>query len=163
MDDFGLPIECQKFLQANKEMIIDLKNERSEIEKVIFYSVDELINDFQIIDTHEYFLNHSEFKEDPEIQYHIPAINLIKKDAEDNYESDGLLVWVPIIKCFGSFDIDHFIGHLFKDTGWNEIESNLGDFINTQWYPDKTKNILFMPWKDQGFNVDFKQYIKKSD
>ena len=158
---FDLPKKCQQYLQANKDIIIDLKNKPSEIEKVVFFSPNELTSDYQIIDTYEYFLNYEEFKENPKVQYHIPAINLVKEDAEDNYESDGLLVWLPSLKCFGSFDIDHCIGYVFLNIAWSKIESNLGHFINTQWDPKSSKNILFKPWKEQGFNIDFDQYKKE--
>ena len=162
MKHFDLPIECQNFLQNNENTVIDFTNQSLEVEKAIFYKLDELKSDFQIIDTYEYFLNHNEFTTDPEKQYHIPAINLIKEDADGNYDSDGLIVWFPDIKCFGTCDTDHCIGYLFKDITWLEIEANLGNFVNTQWYPEKSKNILFKPWKEQGFGFDFDQY-KKND
>lgn len=162
MSNFNLPEDCQLYLRNNNNKVIELNIKSAEIEKVIFNSLDELKNDYQIIDTYEYFLNYNEFKKDPEIQYHIPAINLIKRDAEDNYDSDGLLVWIPILKSFATFDIDHCIGYIFKDTSWLEIEDNLGNIINTQWYPEKSNGILLKPWIEQGFNINFDNY-KKND
>ena len=143
MESFGIPKKCIHFLRTNEGKTIELNNSPAEIEKVIFYPIDELKEDYEIIDTNEYYLNYNEFKTDPEIQYHIPTINLIKKDAEDNYDNDGLLVWLPVLKCFGTFDIDHCIGYLFKDVEWTELERDLGNFINTQWNPEQSKCILF--------------------
>jgi len=158
---FNLPNECIEFLNSQKNKVIDLRNSPAEIEKILFYSEEELTCGHQVIDTYEYFLNYNEFKEDSEIQYHIPCVNLIKEDDDDNYDADGLLVWLPDLNCFGSFDIDHCIGYLFQQNSWIDIESNLGKFINTQWYPEKMENTFFKPWKNQGLNVDFNQFIKE--
>jgi len=163
MEYYNLPKECIEFLETNQDKVIDLVNDSLEVEKVLFNSVDELTRDFQIIDTHEYHLNYGEFEKDPGIQYQIPCVNLIKKDVEENYDSDGLFVWLQDLNCFGSFDIDHCIGYLFKYTSWADIERNLGNIINTQWDPETTKNILFKPWEDQGLKFVFEQYIKKSN
>ncbi|MCG8569258.1 MAG: hypothetical protein MJB14_03885 [Spirochaetes bacterium] len=157
---FDIPEDCLDFLKKNKDKIVTISAAANEIEKVIFCSIEELEEDYQIIDSNEYYLNYNEFPKDPELQYHLPAINLVKTDAEDNYDSDGLLVWIPFLKYFGTFDIDHCIGYIFKDITWKEIERKLGAFVNTQWDPGKSKNLLLKPWKDQGLNIDFDQYKK---
>jgi hypothetical protein len=157
-----MPESAIQFLKQHADQEVTLSGHGLEVQCVKFFQPDELAEDFTILDTCDYHLNHGEFFEDPELSYWITSVDLIKEDCDDYYEADGLLIWFPFLRCFGSSDTDHQLIYIFKDVRFEKIIHNFGAFINTQWLPDASENILLMPWKEQGFQVDFRQFLKEA-
>lgn len=156
----GLSDDCIDFLKTNVNTEIRLKIKFGDISRVSFFSIDELALDYQILSTYEYFLNYGEPGSDPKVTYHIPSISLVKEDLDGNYRSEGLLVWLPNCRMFGTADIDHEVLYVFPDSPWSKIRLNLAECINTQWSPNSSLSVLLRPWIDQGFNVNFKDFIQ---
>ncbi len=160
---YSLPDDLLAFITKHGNEEIALSGSNLEVETIKFYGPHELNEDYTLLDTWEYHNNYGEFVQDPELMYKIQSVDLIKEDCDDNYSSDGLLVWFPLMKCFGTSDTDHQLIYVFPETPWNIIRGSLGNFINTQWYPESTKNQLLMPWKEQGFNISFDHLITHED
>ena len=65
--------------------------------------------------------------------YLVPGVDLIASCTED-YQPEGLLVWLPDEKSFGTWDPCH--DHLLsfgEDVRWSDIARSPDRFINAQW------------------------------
>ncbi len=145
-----IPIALRKFLAASGGKRIDFDptmHPEMEVHSVEFYPPDCLpLTSFEI-DTYEYHLNHGEPGEDPELRYEIEGVDLIQ--GCNDYEPDGILVYFPLLKEFGSWDCDHRIITIYPNVEWEAIEKSLPSFVNAQWYPHLTEQTLLRPWEDQ--------------
>lgn len=161
LKNYQIPSELEAFLKkySGKEFK-STSQQRLDVRRVKFYSLDELEESYTILDTSQYYLNHGEQGDDPEVTYRIPSIDLIKSDCDDNYYPEGLLQWYPTLNCFGSSDCGHLVIYVFPAVKWSKIFKSLWSYINTQWNGESKSQILFCPWREQGFNRSFKEYIK---
>jgi len=51
----------------------------------------------------------------------------------DDYLCDGILVWLPRLKMFGTWDSDHYELLVFPDVSWNDISADPAKYIAAQW------------------------------
>ena len=98
------------------------------------------------INTWEYYHNHGEEGEDPDHEYEFEACSLLK--TAKHYDPDGILVYIPFLREFGTIDTDHALAYTFPYCGWGTIELNLAEFVNCGWYPGEVDMQLFRPWAD---------------
>jgi hypothetical protein len=63
--------------------------------------------------------------------FYCKAISLTT--ASDTYDPAGILIWVPDLKTFGSYDSDHCSLHLFPGKDINDILKNAEYFITQGW------------------------------
>jgi hypothetical protein len=145
-----IPTALREFLAANEGKRFEFdstKNPEMEVHSVEFFSPDSLLLTSFEIDTYDYHLNHGEPGEDPELRYEFEGIDLIQ--GCNDYEPDGILVYFPLLKEFGSWDCDHRIINLYPGAAWDDIEKSLHSFVNAQWYPHLAEQTLLRPWADQ--------------
>jgi hypothetical protein len=144
-----IPTALREFLAANegKRFEFDaIKHPEMEVHSVEFFPLDSLpLTSFEI-DTYEYHLNHGEPGKDPELRYEIEGIDLIQ--GCNSYEPDGILVYFPLLKEFGSWDCDHRIITIYPGVEWDDIERSLPNFVNAQWYPHLAEQTHLRPWAD---------------
>ena len=144
------PTVLREFLVANGDKRIDFdstKHPEMEVDSVEFFTPDNLPLSLFEIDTYEYHLNHDEPGEDPEQRYVIEGVDLIQEC--NDHEPDGILVYFPLLKEFGTWDCDHRIISLYPGAKWDDIEKSLPSFVNAQWYPHLAEQTLLRPWADQ--------------
>jgi hypothetical protein len=98
------------------------------------------------------FFNNDPNKGNDEKLYQVQAIDLIREN--DLYQSEGLLIWIPKLKIFGTFDAEHNNLVVFPDAKVKDIQKNFGIYIMAQWsygkdYLVKCGNIYdyYEPWK----------------
>ena len=108
-------------------------------------------NDEHIKSTKSFF-EQDPNKDNDEKMYRFQAIDLVR--ANDLYQSEGLLIWIPALKIFGTFDTEHQNLVVFPDATPKDIINNFGKYIAAQWhygadYLVKCGNIYdyFEPWK----------------
>ena len=53
-------------------------------------------------------------------------------DAE-GYDPEGILLWIPSLTTFGSWDNDHWDLIVFAGASWEDIVSDPPRFLNAQW------------------------------
>ncbi len=117
-----------------------------EVKWFTVFSPNELrVTNFEIY-TGEYYLNHDEPGEDPELRYEIPGIDII--NGCESYDPEGILVYFPQFSEFGSWDCDHLIITMYPNASWEFIQKDLFNYVNGQWYPDRVNNYLLRPWAD---------------
>lgn len=109
------------------------------------------VDDEHIIVSNSFFMNDPN-KGDHERMYKFQAIDLIREN--DLYQSEGLLIWIPELKKFGTYDPEHLNLLVFPDAEAKDVISNFGKYIEAQWsygpdYSIKCGNIYdyFEPWK----------------
>ena len=56
------------------------------------------------------------------------AYSLVKESPE-TYQTDGLLVWLPLLELFGTWNRTLKQLHLFEKTPWTSIEKDLGYYL----------------------------------
>ncbi len=144
----SIPEDLRKYLAKNrKNLTLTWPGTlQQEVPAVGLFSLDELRFRIFDIDTWEYYNNHHEPGKDPELRYRLRGIDLIK-DVDD-YLPDGILIWFPQFKEYGTWDGDHGIITMLPGVTWTEISRNAGKYVNAQWYPDRVNHYLLRPWSD---------------
>lgn len=148
-----LPKDLLAFIESTHEIELQFPKSRiffAEVRKVQFLSIEELrLEEFEV-NTWEYYHNHGEEGEDPDLTYKFNAVSLLK--TTDGYEPSGVLVYIPLLRQYGTVDTDHALAYTFPHCGWGTIEPNLPSYINAMWYPDEVDMALLRPWADPRFS-----------
>ena len=63
--------------------------------------------------------------------YTIPAVDLISEC--ESFDAWGILVWLPDIQMFGTWDCDHRKLRVFQNAVWNDIEREPVRYLNGLW------------------------------
>lgn len=82
------------------------------------------------------------------------GVNLISGATE--YCAPGMLIYIPEIKFYGNYDIDHGVLNVFPGFNWSQIIENVGAYVWTQWQKpgkDTLHKKISNPY-------DYKQLIK---
>lgn len=72
------------------------------------------------------------FKTKENGQYYTNSVGLIK-NSESYDESHELLVWLPRLQHYGTWDSSHDELNIFPDQAWTSMKSDLVPFIEAQW------------------------------
>ncbi|MHC4867254.1 MAG: hypothetical protein ACYTEX_24530 [Planctomycetota bacterium] len=85
--------------------------------------------------------------------YTIPAVDLVAEC--EGYSAWGILVWLPGIQRFGTWDGDHRRLRVFPKAKWSDIVRNPTKYLNALWKPEKVENIVFVandqyPFSEEG-------------
>ncbi|MCB0996163.1 MAG: hypothetical protein KDB21_13785 [Acidimicrobiales bacterium] len=75
--------------------------------------------------------------------YVVPGIDLVR--AVDGYDPDGVLIWIPALRSFGTWDLDHWDLIVFEDTSWEAIADDPVPFLDALWDPRCPFDYL-QPW-----------------
>ena len=75
--------------------------------------------------------------------YVVPGIDLVGEI--DGFDPDGILLWIPELVGFGSWDCDHWDLIVFGDTSWDEIVADPVRYLDAQWDPACSFEYL-KPW-----------------
>jgi hypothetical protein len=67
-------------------------------------------------------------------KYILPVLDLVE-DVGTDFNSMGILVWIPDIKLFGTWDSDHYELTVFKDKTWADILAAPEIYFNAMWQP----------------------------
>ncbi|MEM7013543.1 MAG: hypothetical protein AAF585_18880, partial [Verrucomicrobiota bacterium] len=59
---------------------------------------------------------------------------------------EGVLIWFPDWKEFGTWDCDHLRILTFPETEWWELADDLGSYVNAQWERDYVIHREINPW-----------------
>lgn len=77
--------------------------------------------------------------------YIVPIVDLLA--TADGYDPQGILVWIPALGAFGSWDCDHWDLIVFTGSTWDDITADPARFLNAQWAPGGE---YLRPW-EHGF------------
>ncbi|AOP33346.1 hypothetical protein A0128_05500 [Leptospira tipperaryensis] len=79
------------------------------------------------------------FKEEERGQYYTNSVGLIK-NSEAYDEDPEILVWLPRLQLYGTWDSSHDELHIFPNQTWTSMKSDLVPFIEAQWGSYEGKN-----------------------
>lgn len=63
-------------------------------------------------------------------------------ESPDQYPAEGLLVWLPLLELFGTWDRTHQQLYVFADISWAEIANDLPDYLRRCIEKEGLLNIL---------------------
>lgn len=143
MSAFNLPEDAVEFLRTGRQLDYDYS--RIEAGQVKLKRLDELTQDEVWVGT--------DIPGDPHAgekgYYAIPAVSLTGEC--EGYDPEFILLWLPGEKLFGTWDNDHWVLSVFRNTSWKEIVAKPAPYINAQWDVHDELGSLFIPWRDYDF------------
>jgi hypothetical protein len=151
IEKLDLPADLRDFLSAERNRTLRWGRPYPvEVEEATFFSIDELsLQTFELC-TYEYYLNHGEPGENPDLCYPIVGFDIIK--TLKGYTPEGILVWFPRFSEYGAWDSDHWIITMMPGLTWADIQADAGKYVNAQWYPERVNHYLLRPWADSRCN-----------
>ncbi len=136
----SVPNDVITYLQSHRSFSADLSG--SECGAVVLSTVNSL-------KAREFWVNGEgrDWPDDPhqgEDGYYIVAgVDLVEQI--DGFDPAGILVWIPAMSLFGTWDCDHWDLILFEHTSWQAIVDNPVHYLDAQWNPDQPFNYA-KPW-----------------
>lgn len=79
------------------------------------------------------------FKKEEDGQYYTNSVGLIK-NSEAYEEDPEILVWLPRLNLYGTWDSSHDELHIFPNQTWTSMKSDLVPFVEAQWGSYEGKN-----------------------
>lgn len=82
---------------------------------------------------------------DEEGYYAVPAVSLTGECR--TYEPEYILLWLPDMGAYGTWDNDHWVLQVFPGVTWTDIAADPLKYINAQWaYPDAVAAEVVKPY-----------------
>jgi hypothetical protein len=145
MNDFNLPDDTAEFLRAGRQFEYD--HSRIEPGEVKLERLDRLTTGEVWIGTN--------LDDDPhageEGYYSIPAVSLTGECK--SYSPEFILLWLPRERMFGTWDCDHWVLKVFRDSSWSDIVASPASYLNAQWDCTDKLSTQFLPWPDYEFKT----------
>jgi hypothetical protein len=149
MSKMNLPEDLVTFLHANRQLEYD--SDQCEAGRITLLSLNQLSLGEVYVDSEESPLA----KTDPHVgergYYAVTAVNLIA-DCEE-YDPEGILIWLPDLELFGTWDCDHWDVRVFPGATWTDIVNDPVKYINAQWEPNEVDNEFLVPWPRYPFKM----------
>ena len=136
-----LPKDLIEYLQqpANRTIIMS----QGEVRKAVFFSPEKIKKQKFDVNSYEFYLN-GPLKKDPEETREYEGYDLLKEAG--SYQPEGVFVWFPEFKAYGSWDCDHHKIVIYPGVSWTEIAKDPTWYINGQWYPENISYYEINPW-----------------
>lgn len=156
-----VPEDLLAYLREGKNLEKINLSPQSELGWLKLSSVAELHATTVIVCPDQYDSNYDDGPRDPNTdtsgKYTITVVDILN-DCPD-YDSRGVLFWMPELEMFGTADVCHGVVYLFKNKSWMDIVSNIEIYVNYQWDPVLDDNIVGIydvchPWE----RWEFKEY-----
>ena len=142
MSRYDLPSDTENFLKRGKQLVYDEPN--CEAGKVALKKYDELSLSEIYVDSEQSPIQN----EDPHFgeagYYVVRAVDLVSECL--TYGAEGILVWLPDYKLFGTWDCDHWDILVFPEATWADIVANPALYLSAQWKPNLEIGNYLKPW-----------------
>ena len=136
-----IPNDLWEFLVAGKQL--DYSVELCEAGKVVLQAPGRLTVEPVFIDSEGSPLDSVDPNAGVKGYYAVPAISLLA--SCENFDPEGILIWLPDQSCYGTWDCDHWDVFTFGSVTWMEIVRDPVPFINAQWKHEIECEYL-IPW-----------------
>lgn len=158
-ENYGFPQEMLNYLAVTANLFKSIEGGQEGptiIELRAASNLNTIDVEFWAEDTHtaitKDFFNNDPNRENDDKMYRFTGIDLVRQN--DLYPSEGLLIWIPELTKFGTYDPEHQNLVVFPDAKPKDIFGNFGKYIAAQWqygndYLVKCGNIYdyYEPWK----------------
>jgi hypothetical protein len=137
--------DLEDFLHAGKQLEYDAA--KCEAGRV-------LLKKHDMLKVEEIVVSSEAHDDDPNAgsngDYSVPVVDL--SESSDKYNGGFLLVWIPDLALYGSYDTDHHVLTVFgKEVRWQNIVSSPAAFLEAQWYPERKAGRILKAWKHYKF------------
>ncbi|MCB9855577.1 MAG: hypothetical protein H6818_07790 [Phycisphaerales bacterium] len=136
-----LPDDLIKYLSVPENRSITLNE--GEIRTLTFHAHDSIPKRKFDIDSYGLVCS-GHLNEDPDERREFDGYDLI--ESCNDYEPEGILVWFPEWRRYGSWDCDHHVITTYPDVTWTQIIAAPTWYVNGQWYPENVNNEMMNPW-----------------
>jgi hypothetical protein len=143
-----LPVDLFEFVSAGKQLEYDLDACEAGMVKIHYLS--NLKYERFPVETS----SSKSFNQDPNYpnvnSYLVLGVNLVESCTND-YDPAGILIWLPIEKRYGVWDVSHCTIIMFSsEITWENIAATPADYINAGWFspgdPELPEVSELLPW-----------------
>ena len=133
IEKLNLPSDLVDFVSHGETLSYD--EEKCEIGRIELVSMDSLVSGRIYVEPKEKSMKKG--------YYIIPAVDLIAECQ--GFDPWGILVWLPDIQMFGTWDRDHRKLRVFNNAVWGDVVRDPVKYLNGLWNPQEVENIVFEP------------------
>ena len=136
----SIPNEVVAYLGTHR--VFDADFSRSECGVVGLSTVDSLsVRDFWVDGEGRGWLDDPHSDDDG--YYAVPGVDLVNQ--VEGFDPSAILVWIPGLKSFGTWDCDHWDLIVFEHTQWETITADPVRYLDAQWNSDGSFDYC-KPW-----------------
>ncbi len=138
-----LPKDLRNYLRdpKNRSWKLEEGGEVSAVE--LFAPEDAPLREFEVDSSG--LCDAFELATDPDEQRKYEGYDLIAA-CGDSFEPEGILIWFPKLRQYGTWDCDHHVITVYPGVTWAEIAAAPTWYVNGQWYPEKVGGQMLNPW-----------------
>jgi len=135
LEELNLPQDLVDFISQSKSLSYD--EEKCVIGHIELVPIKSLIRGRIYVD--KIVSNQDDLKMG---YYVVPAVDLIAEC--EGFDAWGILVWLPDIQKFGTWDSDHRELKVFSKAKWSDIIEYPIKYLNAQWKPTGAEIAIFV-------------------
>ena len=129
MHKADLPEDFLEFLRSGSQL--DYDPDDCECGQVTLFAHNKLSPNVVFVDSDDAPFANQDPHAEEEGCYVIPEINLVAE--REGYDPDGILIWLPDEKFFGTWDSEFRNVLIFPNATWNEISASPVKYLNALW------------------------------
>jgi hypothetical protein len=157
MIDMNLPQDLAEFLRAVKQLHYDPNT--CEAGAIKLLGIDQIKVELfpMYIDDEKMAASDPHYGENG--YYLVEGVNLVAECTA--YDPVGLLLWLPLERCYATWDMDHwYIGVFSQEMTWWQLVQNPAQYINAQWvgaFEDSAPANALVPWPKYRYSPQMPQ------
>jgi hypothetical protein len=137
-----LPRETEEFIKRGEQFVYDAS--QCEAGEVKLKRHDELTLSEVYVNSEQSPIQSEDPHANDEGYYIVRAVDLVGECPA--YGAEGILMWLPDYKVFGTWDCDHWDMMIFPCSSWSDIVANPARYMAAQWGPDLEIGEYLKPW-----------------
>ena len=139
LKDLNLPDDLIDFLSRNKSLCYDER--KCTVGHVELVTTESLLSGRVYVEPDK--------ESEKKGCYTIPAVDLVAEC--EGFDAWGILVWLPVIQMFGTWDSNHRQLRVFEKAGWSDIVKKPTKYLNALWKPEEVENVVLLPNNEYPF------------
>lgn len=150
----NLPLDLIRTLESVESnfKLSTVLHEELGTETITFRTLGKISQTLLYVNVDVYIDNYSDDSTDLAGNYYpVEAFDLLSDFPR--YHAFGILVWIPQLSEYATYDEDHCVLRSFPNSTFSDILENPKRFFNCLWYPDEYENHLIRPWNDERFGT----------
>jgi hypothetical protein len=147
MKKADVPEDLLEFLGSGSQLEYD--PDECECGQVTLFARKQLSPSVVFVDSDDAPFANQDPHAEEEGCYVIPAINLVAEC--EGYDPDGILIWLPDQKVFGTWDSEFRNVFIFPNATWNKISASPVKYLNALWEPEAVRYEYLRPFPEYPF------------
>jgi hypothetical protein len=150
MQPADFPEDFLEFLRRGSQLEYD--SDECEVGRVTLLPIKKLTPSVVYVDSFDAPFATSDPHANEDGCYVIPAYSLLAEC--EGYDPEGILIWLPDQKMFGSWDSETWDVMMFPHTSWSEIAADPAKYLNAMWDLEDVRFEYLKPFPDYPFRRD---------